>query len=70
MGQYFSLRLFILITEFTVTKEHQMKIKVIIRGGIVQAVFSDQECNVEIVDYDNEPERDDPVLDECPYQAY
>lgn len=36
----------------------QPKIIIKVEGGVVQAVYADQPVEIEVIDLDNEPERD------------
>ena len=45
-----------------------MRVAIIVRGGVVQGVLGDDDSiRVELYDYDNEPDQQDPPEAEYPY---
>jgi hypothetical protein len=45
-----------------------LRIVIVVRGGVVQAVLADSaKVKVELYDYDNEPDRHEPDEQEYPY---
>jgi hypothetical protein len=46
------------------------RIAIVVRGGTVQAVYSDEHVEVEIIDYDNDPYADVEVSDDYPLSIY
>jgi len=48
-----------------------MRIAIVVEGGIVQAVYSDNAMvEVEVIDKDNEPHAPDPSLKEYPHHVF